>query len=121
MIYFYEVNKFLSYCRSDSKTRKISVWDDLEEDQIEPEPDLRIKKTVSRNASSMTKTSEVAKAVLCSFSLLAVIKICAQLCAYFFDIISKLRWITKITIAIIPDEKLENTSQNYDTFCLVFS
>ena len=87
----WKLSHFYFSFRSDSKTRKISVWDDLEEDQTEPEPDLRIKKTVSRNASSMTKTSEVAKAVLCSFSLLAVIKICAQLCAYFFDIISKLR------------------------------
>ena len=82
---------FYLLSRSDSKTRKISVWDDLEEDLNEPEPDLRIKKTVSRNASSMTKTSEIAKQVICSFSVIALIKICIQLCGYFFDIISKLR------------------------------
>ena len=72
--------------RANSQNRKESVWDDVE-DQIEIEPDLRIKRNVSRHVS--TKSIDVVKRILFSFSFFGLIKTLTTFTSYFFDIISK--------------------------------
>ena len=72
--------------RVNSQNRKESLWDDVE-DQIEIEPDLRIKRNVSRHVS--TKSIDVVKRILFSFSFFGLIKTLITFTSYFFDIISK--------------------------------
>ena len=80
------IHIFKFWFRVNSQNRKESVWDDVE-DQIEIEPDLRVKRNVRRHVS--TKSTDVAKRILFSFSFFGLIKTLITFTSYFFDIISK--------------------------------